>query len=274
MLFEEGRVSLGLHHMWPGNSLKEMSKAALPTNQWIHLVMSYDGSSRADGLKLYWNGELTQTEVIRDNLWKDITYERGNPQLTIGYRFRDNGFRDGLVDEFKVYNRALSPIEVKHLHGSNALTDALASATPADALFDYYLANHNPIYQRHLSDLRELRTEQSRLINPIPEVMVMHETATNRAAFVLKRGAYDAPGEQVSRATPAALMPFDSNLPRDRFGFAKWLFSPENPLTARVAVNRLWQMMFGRGLVPTADNFGSQGELPSHPELLDWLAVD
>jgi hypothetical protein len=119
-----------------------------------------------------------------------------------------------------------------------------------------------------------LRTEQSRLINPIPEAMVMHETATNRAAFVLKRGAYDAPGEQVSRATPAALMPFDSSLPRNRLGLAQWLFSDQNPLTARVAVNRLWQMMFGRGLVKTADNFGSQGELPSHPELLDWLAVD
>src|SRR5688572_14620829 len=185
MLLEEGRVSLGLHHMWPGNSLKVKSKAAIPTNQWIHLVMTYDGSSRADGLKLYWNGELTHTEVLRDNLWKDITYERGTPHLAIGYRFRDNGFRDVLVDEFKVFDRALTSLEVKHLHGSNALTDALASDAATDALFDYYLANHNPIYQKHLRELRDIRAEQGRLINPIPEVMVMHEMATNRAAFVL-----------------------------------------------------------------------------------------
>jgi hypothetical protein len=274
MVLEEGRVTLGLHHMWPGNAIKVRSAALAPTNQWVHLVMTYDGSSRAEGLKLYWNGERTQMEVIRDNLWKDITYERGNPQLTIGYRFRDNGFRDGLVDEFKVFNRELTGIEVKHLHGSNALTDALAADTRAEGLFDYYLANHNPIYQKHLKDLREARGEQSRLINPIPEVMAMREMATNRPAFLLKRGAYDAPGEQVARATPAALMEFDPSRPRNRLGLAQWLFAAENPLTARVAVNRLWQMMFGRGLVATADNFGSQGELPSHPELLDWLAVD
>jgi hypothetical protein len=274
MLLEDGRVSLGLHHMWPGNALKVRSSAVMPTNQWVHLLMTYNGSSRADGLKLYWNGELTRIEVIRDNLWKDITYERANPQLTIGYRFRDNGFRDGLVDEFKVFNRALTPIEVKHLHGSNALQDALAADTPGEELFEYYLANHNPVYQKHLQDLRELRTEQSRLINPIPEVMVMQEMATNRPAFVLKRGAYDAPGEQVERGTPAALAPFESKFARNRLGLTRWLFSADHPLTARVAVNRLWQMMFGRGLVATADNFGSQGELPSHPELLDWLAVD
>src|SRR6187399_2410141 len=170
MVLEEGRVSLGLHHMWPGNAIKVRSLAQVPTNQWIHLLMTYDGSSRANGVKLYWNGEPTQTEVIRDSLWKDITYERGTPQLAIGYRFRDNGFRDGLVDEFKVFSRELSAIEVKHLHGSNALTDALASETPPEDLFDYYLANHNPIYRKHLEDLRELRAEQSRLINPIPEV--------------------------------------------------------------------------------------------------------
>lgn len=278
MVIEEGKVALGLHHMWPGNSLKVASRAILPTNEWVHLVMTYDGSSRAAGLKLYWNGVAAETEVIRDNLWKDITYERGNPQLTIGYRFRDNGFRDGMVDEFKLFDRVLAPIEVEHLHGSPALADALAASEPSaeqrEGLFDYYLANFNPVYMKHLSDLRELRAAQSHLINPIPEVMVMHETAKPRPAFILKRGAYDAPTDPVTMDTPAAILPFDKKYPRNRLGLAEWIFSRDNPLSARVIANRLWQQMFGRGIVATSDNFGSQGEQPTHPELLDWLAND
>jgi hypothetical protein len=278
MVLEEGHVSLGLHHMWPGNAIKIRSQSILPTNEWVHLVMTYDGSSKAAGLKLFWNGQPTEMETIRDHLWKEITYERGDPQLTIGYRFRDNGFRDGFVDEFKLFNRTLTPIEVEHLYGSDTLKNALASETIPDSakepLFSYYLANYNPIYQKYTADLRALRSDQSKLINPIPEVMVMHEMAKSRPAFVLKRGAYDAPTDPVTMDTPAAIAPFKSEFPRNRLGLAEWLFEPENPLTARVQVNRLWQMMFGRGIVATSDNFGSQGELPTHPELLDWLAND
>jgi mono/diheme cytochrome c family protein len=278
MLIENGHLSLGLHHMWPGNAMKVTSKSVLPTNEWVHLVMTYDGSSRANGLKLYWNGAETQTETVRDNLWKDIIYERGTPQLTIGFRFRDNGFRDGFVDEFKVFDRALAPIEVEHLHGSTALQEALTAENLSEAqrehLFDYYLANFNPLYSKYLADLHELRGEQSKLINPIPEVMAMHEMPKPRPAFILKRGAYDAPGEPVTMNTPAAILPFKPEYPRNRLGLAKWIFDPENPLSARVAANRLWQQMFGRGIVATSDNFGSQGDLPTHPELLDWLAND
>lgn len=271
MLIENGRVSLGLHHMWPGNAIKIMSKAGLPTNEWVHLTMTYDGASRAAGLKLYWNGKLAETDTLRDNLWKDISYERGSPQLTIGHRFRDNGFRDGQVDEFRIYNRALSPLEVRQLHGDREI--GAEDASPAE-LFEFYLARHNPIFRKHLSDLRELRAELSRLINPIPEVMVMQEMAMPKPAFVLKRGAYDAPGDPLSADVPEAVMEFGPDRPRNRLGFAQWLFAPEHPLTARVAANRLWQTMFGRGLVGSADNFGSQGDLPTHPELLDWLAID
>lgn len=278
MVIDDGRVSLGLHHMWPGNAIKVRSRAVLPTNEWVHLVMTYDGSSRAEGVKLYWNGQASATETIRDNLWKDITYERGNPQLAIGYRFRDNGFRDGQVDEFKLFNRTLSSIEVKQLHGNKVLEQTLKaetlSAKQEGELFDYYLAHFNPIYQKHLRDLRELRAEQSRLINPIPEVMAMQEMPAPRPAFLLKRGAYDAPGEPVTMNAPESIAPFKSEFPRNRLGLARWMFSDENPLTARVAANRLWQMMFGRGIVASSDNFGSQGDLPTHPELLDWLALD
>ena len=275
LVLENGFPTLGLHHMWPGNAIKVRGKTPLATNEWVHLVMTYDGSSRADGLQLYTNGESTVLEIIRDNLWKDITYERGNPQLTIGYRFRDNGFRDGLVDDFKMFDRELTTLEVKHLHGSSALKDALAMRSENnEQLFEFYLVNFNPVYQKHLKDLHELRSKQSKLINPIPEVMAMREMDKPRSAYVLKRGTYDAPGDPVTMNTPAEIFAFDSKYPRNRLGLAQWMFAEENPLTARVAANRFWQMMFGRGLVATADNFGSQGALPSHPELLDWLAND
>jgi hypothetical protein len=105
-------------------------------------------------------------------------------------------------------------------------------------------------------------------------VMIMKEKDTLRPTHILDRGLYDSPGELVSFGTPERISSFDPDLQRNRLGLAKWLFNPENPLTARVAVNRYWQMIFGRGLVNTPDDFGSQGELPTHPALLDWLAVD
>jgi hypothetical protein len=104
--------------------------------------------------------------------------------------------------------------------------------------------------------------------------MVMEEMAKPKLAYILKRGAYDALGERVSMNTPAALPPFPADQPRNRLGLARWLFAPDHPLTARVAVNRFWQMMFGKGLVETSDNLGSQGTPPTHPQLLDFLARD
>lgn len=107
------------------------------------------------------------------------------------------------------------------------------------------------------------------------EVSVMADRDTLRKTFVLQRGSYDQPGEEVHPATPPAILPFDSSrLPSNRLGLARWLFDTRNPLTARVFVNRLWQEFFGRGMVRTAADFGMQGELPTHPRLLDWLAAD
>jgi hypothetical protein len=103
--------------------------------------------------------------------------------------------------------------------------------------------------------------------------MVMGERLTPRPTHLLGRGVYDEPRERVEPGTPESVLAFPRELPANRLGLARWLFAPENPLTARVTVNRYWQMLFGTGLVKTADDFGSQGALPTHPELLDWLAV-
>jgi Protein of unknown function (DUF1553) len=122
--------------------------------------------------------------------------------------------------------------------------------------------------------LNELKRRKAALEITFPSVMVMQELPEQRPTFVLRRGAYDAPGEKVERGIPAVLPPMPADFPNNRLGFAKWLVSPNNPLTARVTVNRFWQMLFGAGLVRTVEDFGTQGESPSHPELLDWLAVE
>jgi len=267
LLLERGRVAFGLHHMWPRNSLKVITKKALPINTWTHVAVTYDGSSRAAGVRIYIDGVPAELEVVRDGLFKDITYEGGEPNLALGFRFRDNGFKGGQVDELRIFNRELTALEAAQLAGRT-------EAASRDQLFDYFLATvHEPALKLR-EELHALRQQENQTIQPIPEVMVMEEMAKPKPAFILKRGAYDAPGERVSMNTPAALPPFPADQPRNRLGLARWLFAPDHPLTARVAVNRFWQMMFGKGLVETSDNFGSQGTPPTHPELLDFLARD
>jgi hypothetical protein len=265
ILLEDGHIALGLHHMWPGNSLKVRTTKPIPASEWTHLVVTYDGSSRASGIAVYVNGDRVETDTIRDVLTKDITYGGGEPNLALGFRFRDNGFKGGAIDELRVYDRALTPPEAAQLAGK---------AAGEAGLFDYYCATVNERTKESLDAIHAGRKEYLSLVNPIPEIMTMRELPAPKPAYVLKRGQYDAPGEPVSANTPAVLPPFPAEAPRNRLGLAKWLTDKENPLLARVTVNRLWQQMFGRGLVETADNFGRQGTPPTHPELLDWLARD
>jgi hypothetical protein len=264
LLLENGRVAVGLHHTWPANSLKVVAREPLPTNEWVQVAMTYDGSSRAAGVRIYVNGVLAAVDVIRDGLFKDITYEGGEPDLAIGFRFRDNGFKGGRVDDFRLFNRELAAVEVAQLAG--------LAPSQREELFDFYVATVFPPALKLAEELHQLRGAQNTLENPIPEAMVMQELSQARPAYILKRGAYDAHGEMVSADTPAALPPFPADQPRNRLGLARWLLAPDHPLTARVTVNRAWQMMFGKGLVETSDNFGRQGTFPTHPELLDWLA--
>ena len=278
LLLEDGHLSVGLHHMWPGNSLRIRSRSVIATNDWTHVAITYDGSSRAAGLHLYVNGAPAEVEVVRDGLWKDFTYGGGEPDLTIGFRMRDSGFKGGRVDELRVYDRALSSMEASHLAGNSRFAAVLArpvsELTPADreALFEYFCSAYSGEVSRWREDLFGVRAEQNRLVSSIPDIMVMQEMEKPKPAFILKRGAYDAPAEPVTAGVPAALPPLPAGAPANRLGLARWLLAPENPLMARVTVNRAWQMMFGRGLVETSDNFGSQGTPPTHPELLDWLA--
>ena len=280
ILLEDGHVSFGLHYLWPGASLKITTRDALKPGEWVHVTATYDGSSRAAGAHIFINGQPAAVTVIRDGLFKDITYTGTPPDLTIGYRFRDNGFKNGRVRDLAVFYRALTPLESAQLAGRTDLATAWATppaqltAAQRDGLFEYFTALiHAPTRDAAVA-LQAARAAQNALLHPLPEAMVMAELPTPKPAFILQRGAYDSPGEPVIADTPHALTPFPADAPRNRLGLARWLTAPENPLFARVTVNRLWQQMFGTGLVDTADNFGLQGSLPTHPELLDWLARD
>ena len=277
LLIEDGKLSAGLIHFWPGNAIGIQAREPVPINRWAHVSITYDGSSRAGGLALYVNGRRADREVIHDDLTKTIT-GGGNDHLTVGQRFRDRGFKNGLVDEITVFDRELTPLEVAQLVDGKALDQALSldstrlSRSQRRDLLAYYMATVDVEYKNRLAALKDLRKERSALVDPVAEISVMKEQPRPRPTFVLRRGAYDAPTERVGPGTPAALPPFAGSWPRNRLGLAKWLTDPKHPLTARVAVNRWWQALFGRGIVATPEDFGSQGQLPSHPELLDWLA--
>jgi hypothetical protein len=287
LLIDDGHLQASLIHFWPGNQVAVRMVDPLPIDSWLHLAVTWDGSSRASGLSIYINGQQMAVETIRDSLTKNIT-GGGGDDIQIGARFRDRGLKGGVIDEFKVFNRQLTPLEVAELHQPGTISSAIAAAvkSTADAtstdpqseqlqqsLFDYYLATFDPTFAAHQQSLREVRQDAFSIADSLTEIMVMQEMKPPRQTFLLDRGAYDAPAEPVESGTPESLLPWDDTLPRNRLGFAQWLCDSRHPLTARVAVNRLWQTIFGRGLVSTPEDFGSQGSLPSHPELLDWLAV-
>ena len=279
MLRTDRTISASLNHTWPANSIEIHTVDKLPVNEWCHLVMAYDGSSRASGLTVYLNGQPMRQQGVTDHLKRSIlTYGKdqetwGDPvNLYIGKRFEET--LDGAVaDEFRVFNRKLSAIEIAKLYGDQDPVLAFLESKNQQDLLDYYLLNHNQSYQDAFAQLTRLRGEENELLSAQPEVMVMEELKEPRPTFILDRGAYDAPTKRVYPTTPASVMKFPKDLPRNRLGLARWLIHEDNPLTARVAVNRYWQLLFGRGIVKTSDDFGNQGELPSHPELLDWLAV-
>ncbi|MGE3999788.1 MAG: DUF1553 domain-containing protein [Planctomycetaceae bacterium] len=279
LLIEDGRLSAALIHFWPGNAIRIRTVESIPVEEWLHVGMTYDGSGRADGLRIYVNGAAADIEVVRDKLTKTIA-GGGGDHITIGERFRDSGFAGGRVDEFQVFDRELTPVEVAQLHDGHALSDLLRkpvpdlSASDRRQLADYFLSTSSADYQGQRTTLRIHREVRARLQDGLQEIMVMREFEGRKPTYVLRRGEYNQPGEAVSPGTPSVFPPLPAYAPRNRLGLACWLTSEDHPLTARVAVNRYWQMIFGEGLVRTPEDFGNQGELPTHPELLDWLARD
>jgi len=275
LLLENGELRWTVMREFPGNAISVRAPSGLPVGEWTHVTVSYDGSSRAAGLKIYLNGQPAVTQTVRDGLKRDF---RIGKALEFAARGRDVGLRGGALDEIHVFKRAITPVEAAQLFDGRALAALLVKAdcTAAETaqLRDYFFSAIDPGGREARARVLAARTAWRKTMDGVAEISAMEEAAQPRPAFILARGAYDAPGEPVERATPAALPPLPKEAPRNRLGLAQWLTEPRHPLTARVLVNRLWQEFFGRGLVATSDNFGLQGAQPSHPELLDWLARD
>jgi hypothetical protein len=280
LILENGVLSARLYRVWPGNAIGVQATEPIADKQWQDVAVTYDGSSRAAGLRLYLNGREMPSKVLRDNVYKSTSpASYGDGAFVLGQRFRDRGFKEGDVDELRVFGRALTPLEIQALHdgGAVARADSEDSGERA-ALRDFYFSAIDEPARQAADELREARKKLVAIEDELHEVSVMGELPEPRPTFVLPRGQYDAPKTEANRVTRDVfqhmLAPFPEEAPRNRLGLARWMTAPDHPLTARVAVNRLWSNFFGRGLVPTPENFGRQGAAPTHPELLDWLARD
>jgi hypothetical protein len=283
-LLTDGRLKLTFSHVWPANAIDLESVAKVPAGQWFQVAFTYDGLGKAQGLKLYLNGQPLPTQTLVDHLIHSTVWGKNKSHWAqhpfyVG-RMHDYFYKDFAVDELRIYGRALTPLEMPRLAGK---PDALVAAlrTPATdrtpdqraGLYSYYVTTQDRGYRATFDSAMVYRGKHFMTLTDANQVMVMREMAQPRTTYLLKRGAYDAPGEEVAAQTPHFLPQLPANVPRNRLSLAQWLLAEEQPLFARVMVNRIWQQYFGQGLAKNPDDFGNQGALPSHPELLDYLAA-
>jgi hypothetical protein len=284
-----GELEFRFSQRFPNYSLRVQSVGAdLKAGEWRHLALVYAGADKdsmrvkASWVRIFADGREVSTKVLNDGLSLPGVKD-DKPKLTtfrVGWDTAAKSQRyTGLLDEMNVWNAALSDKEVGGLFESHALPYA-AGLPPGQRtsielgwLRLASLRAHDARFAKDLADLEKTQSELLALRREAPTVMVMQEMAAPRETHVLVRGSYDAPGEKVDAGVPEELLgAWPAGAPRNRLGLAQWLTKPDHPLTSRVVVNRFWQQLFGLGLVKTSDNFGLQGEWPSHPELLDWLA--
>jgi hypothetical protein len=278
--FINGRLRWNINTRWiSGVSTVETVRTFEP-GQWVHITLTNDGTQRASGMLMYVNGELQQVTVIRNTNSNKAKRDDG-AAMNIGYS-KHVGSWNGQLDELRFYSqRTLSPREAALLAVPESLPEiahvpeAKRSELQRELLRILFLEQAAEAEQaKLLADVRQAEAEREKYYDALPTTMIMRDLATPRPSFIRKRGVYDQLGDQVYANVPAIFPPLPKSEPNTRLAFAKWLVSPEHPLTARVTVNRFWQMLFGRGLVKTTEDFGAQGEQPSHPELLDWLAAE
>jgi mono/diheme cytochrome c family protein len=270
---DQGRVSLKLIHSQLGDRLHTTAKEPLPRGKWTHVTVVYDGSGKAAGVKIYYDGIAAAVSEDADLLHSSI---RTNATFKIGPDVFGRASGIALKD-LRLYTRILTPLDAKLLADTAQARDsftrpaAALSAEETSELFDWWLSDQDPggIDAR----FECLRNEEFAILNRGTVAHVVIERPTPPGAFILDRGEYNRHRDWVPAQSPRVLPPFSAGQPLNRLGFARWLFRPDHPLTARVTVNRFWQEVFGNGLVRTSGDLGVAGELPSHPELLDWLAL-
>jgi hypothetical protein len=266
-----------LVHAWPADAIKVLAKKQLPADTWTRVTITHDGKSRSAGLKIYYDGVLQQQE-LENGTFKKSSIKNDVP-LTIGSRTGGAGAYSVGIADLTIHGRALSAAEIDGISKLATLAEVV-SLPPAERiaagekLYDWWLGTKDETFITGTKTLADIEAEIASIGKRGTIAHVMAEKPGVPKAAILDRGEYDKPKEEVTANTPESLPPFPESLPRNRLGLAEWLLSDVHPLTARVTVNRFWQEVFGTGLVRTAGDFGITGELPSHPELLDWLAVE
>jgi mono/diheme cytochrome c family protein len=276
LAMHNGKLQLNLIKRWLDDSIRVETQDAIPADRWSHVTATYDGSRKAAGVRIYVDGVSQPLVVHYDFL--NQSFATGEP-LRIGGGGGPDGRFTGRLDDVRVYERCVSADEAAWLSVAESIGEIAArdpdarTSAQSGKLRACFLAEHAPELLRNAHQrVASLRQQRTRLDERVPTVMVMQEMAQRRPTHLLERGQYDRPGERVEPGVPASLPALPPEAANNRLGFARWLVDPGHPLTARVAVNRWWQQFFGTGLVRTTEDFGAQGQPPSHAELLDWLA--
>jgi len=274
--FKEGHLVFSVISRWIAGAGVVKTKEKLKPNEWVHVTVSNDGSQRATAQKIYLNGELVPVSIpINTNSNTGGASEKD--PLRIGGGPHGKNFV-GAIDDFRYYTRELWPEEVTAL-AEKTFVRKIATMPPAkrtesqETKLRIWFHEHGP-NQEALKAYTAAVAARDKFVSTLPTCMVMAESPQPKQTFIRVRGVYNNLGEEVKRDVPSVMPSLPNDYPRNRLGYAKWLVSGENPLTARVTVNRYWQKYFGTGIVKTSEDFGVQGAKPSHPKLLDWLATE
>lgn len=277
MWMEADKIGIHLINKWPDDALKVVSKTPLQPGRFYHVVVSYDGSGKAGGVRIFLDGNPQAVDVATDRLQGTT---RTKVPLKLGQRHTADRLQGVSLKDVRIYGRSLADDEIQQLaRGPRALELATKpvdkrTAKENDELYDWWLVTLDEPYRTLNARLAGLQQEEVALKSRGTIAHVMQEKPEPAMAYILHRGEYDKRRDPVKPDTPKVLPPFEASQPRTRLGLANWLLRPDQPLPARVTVNRFWQEVFGTGIVRTSGDFGVTGELPSHPELLDWLALE
>jgi hypothetical protein len=278
IFYNGNEIAVHIVSKWPGDGLKVATtdEAGKP-DQWRHIAVTYDGSGKAKGVSIYVNGRLRKTKVENDKL-KGTT--KTKQPLFVGRRGGGGEVFTGAVQDVRLYNGVLSGKQVLAIAELPDLRNILTK--PADKrtaeekqrLLTFF-STGDPLSNELSAKVAALETEKAEIQKRSPVTHIQIEKAGSKPmARLLNRGQYDQPKEELTAGVYEALHPMPKDAPLNRLGLAQWIVAKENPLTARVTVNRFWQEIFGTGIVKSSEDFGIMSEPPSHPALLDWLAVD
>ena len=279
LLYDRGRLTLRLVHNHEGDFLAVTTEQMLMARgHWSHVLAVFDGSGRASGVRLYVDGEQQPTRVILDALDGSI---RTNAPLLLGAVQPDaTPLRQTRFQEVRYYARALDDHEARRVAREDYVASLVTRAPEkwnedeARAVADLYFAQYDPESKKLVAQIGPLQKQLEELTHDGAAALVASESPRLAYADVLRRGDYRARQERVRPGPPHFLPPLPAGAPRNRAGLAEWTVAAANPLTARVTVNRMWAEIFGTGIVETTEDFGIVGARPSHPQLLDWLAVE